>query len=143
MSCCRRYALIHAVLIFLLHANILEARDIYVKLSGASSFNIGSTAGNLTMVDAEGRLANLGESVHISVANGNAQISSFSFPLPIRITSAGLLKFNDRTYRGSFMITQKAGLLNALDVEYYLCGVLPAEVGASWPDEALRAQAIT
>ena len=140
---CRRYALIFAALILILDANIIEARDVYVKLSGASSFSIGSTAGNLTMVDAEGRLANLGESVNISVSDGQAQISRFSFPLPIRITSAGLLKFKDRTYRGSFLITQKAGLLNAVDVEYYLCGVLPAEVGASWPDEALRAQAIT
>ena len=142
-SCYRRYALIYAVLVLLLHTNILEARDIYVKLSGASSFSIESTAGNLTMVDAEGRIANLGESVNISVSDGNARISSFSFPLPIRITNDGLLKFNGRTYRGAFLITQKAGLLNAVDVEYYLCGVLPAEVGATWPDEALRAQAIT
>ena len=142
-SCYRRYALIYAVLVLLLHTNILEARDIYVKLSGASSFSIESTAGNLSMVDAEGRIANLGESVNISVSDGNARISSYYFPLPIRITNNGLLKFKDRTYRGSFLITQKAGLLNAVDVEYYLCGVLPAEVGATWPDEALRAQAIT
>ena len=142
-SCYRRYALIYAVLVLLLNAKIIEARDVYVKLSGASSFNIGSTSGNLTMIDAEGRLANLGEAVNISVSDGQARISSFSFPLPIRITNTGLLKFNGRTYRGAFLITQKAGLLNAVDVEYYLCGVLPAEVGASWPDEALRAQAIT
>ncbi|MBQ7545136.1 MAG: SpoIID/LytB domain-containing protein [Synergistaceae bacterium] len=119
-----------------------EARDVYVRLSGGSVFNIGSTAGTLTMVDADGRLANLGESAHLTVSGGNVNISAFSFPMPVRITSAGLLKFNGRTYRGAFLITQKAGLLNAVDVEQYLCGVLPAEVGASWPREALRAQAI-
>ena len=95
------------------------------------------------MVDAEGRLANLGESAQISVSGSTVVIGGYSFFMPVRITGTGFLKFNGRTYRGAFVITQKAGLLNALDVEQYLCGVLPAEVGASWPDEALRAQAIT
>ena len=40
------------------------------------------------------------------------------------------------------MLTQKGGLLNVIDVEQYLRGVLPAEVGATWHMQALRAQAI-
>ena len=130
------------VLAALLLAMPCEARDIYVRLSGGSAFSISSTAGNLTMIDAEGRLANLGDSARLTVSGGNVAINAFTFPLPVRITSTGLLRFNSRSYRGAFLITQKAGLLNAIDVEQYLRGVLPAEVGASWPKEALRAQAI-
>ena len=95
------------------------------------------------MTDAEGRLANLGESSRITISGNTVLIGSFSFLMPIRITSTGFLRFNGRSYRGSFLITQRGGLLNAVDIEQYLCGVLPAEVGATWPEQALRAQAIS
>ncbi|MBR2209072.1 MAG: SpoIID/LytB domain-containing protein [Synergistaceae bacterium] len=120
-----------------------EARDVYVRLSGGSSYNIGTTSGNLAMTDADGRLANLGESTNISVSGGNVNIMGHSFAMPVRLSSPGLLKFNGRTYRGSFLITQRGGLLNVVELENYLRGVLPAEVGASWHEQALRAQAIT
>ncbi|MBQ7193988.1 MAG: SpoIID/LytB domain-containing protein [Synergistaceae bacterium] len=120
----------------------LQARDVYVRLSNSGSYSIGITEGMLTMTDAEGRLANLGDSAQISVSNGYVNIMGFSFLMPVRITGTGLLQFKDRTYRGAFLITQRAGLLNVLDVEQYLCGVLPAEVGANWHEQALRTQAI-
>jgi len=120
-----------------------EARDIYVRLSGGSSYSIGTTSGNLAMTDAEGRLANLGDSSNISVSGNNVIIMGHSFTMPVKISSPGLLKFNGRTYRGNFLITQRGGLLNVVELENYLRGVLPAEVGASWHEQALRAQAIT
>ena len=118
------------------------ARDVYVRLSNSGSYSIGITHGMLTMTDAEGRLANLGESTEITASNGYVMIMGNAFPMPVRISGAGLLQFKDRTYRGAFLITQRAGLLNVIDVEAYLCGVLPAEVGANWHEEALRTQAI-
>lgn len=138
---CRRNCIVLALLFFL-SANQLEARDVYVRLSQSGSYTIGTTVGNLAMTDGEGRLANLGFSVQITAAGDHVNIAGYSFLMPIRITSSGYLKFNGRTYRGSFLITQKGGLLNVLDVEQYLYGVLPAEVGASWHTQALRAQAI-
>ena len=139
--------IIYKIIIFLIFllsfVENLEARDIYVKLSGASAFNIGITSGNLAMTDAEGRLVNLGDGANISVSNGSVNILGHSFFMPVRISGTGLLKFNGKTYRGAFLITQRGGLLNVVDLENYLCGVLPAEVGASWHEQALRAQAIT
>lgn len=120
----------------------LEARDVYVRLSGGSNFNIGVTEGYITMTDSSGRLISLGDSANLTVSGGNVSAGGYSFPLPAKITGQGLLKFNGRTYRGAFMLTQKSGLLNVVDVEQYLRGVLPAEVGASWHMQALRAQAI-
>ena len=119
-----------------------EARDVYVRLSNSGSYSIGITQGMLTMTDAEGRLANLGESAQISVSGGYVSIMGNTFLMPVRISGSGLLQFKGRTYRGAFLITQKGGLLNVLDVEQYLCGVLPAEVGANWHNQALRTQAI-
>ena len=134
--------IIFFVFAFIFRVNKTEARDVYVKLSGAGSYSIGITQGNLVMTDAEGRLANLGDSAQITVSNGNVNIGGHAFMMPVRITGEGFLKFNGRNYRGAFLITQRGGLLNAIDLEQYLCGVLPAEVGASWHEQALRVQAI-
>lgn len=139
---CRKNYSVFIVIFFLLSAGEASARDIYVRLSQSGSYSIGTTSGNLAMTDGEGRLANLGTSVQISSAGDRVNIAGHSFFMPIRITTAGFLKFNGKTYRGAFLITQKAGLLNVVDIEQYLCGVLPAEVGASWHTQALRAQAI-
>ena len=139
----RTYIKTLLILFLIFNVSEIEARDVYVKLSGASAFNIGITSGNLAMTDAEGRLANLGDSANISVSNGSVNILGHSFFMPVRISGTGLLKFNGKTYRGTFLITQRGGLLNVVDLENYLCGVLPAEVGASWHSQALRAQAIT
>lgn len=135
-------ALFLLTLIFTLKSGTLEARDVYVRLSQAGSYTIGITQGSLAMTDAEGRLANLGTSAQITATGESVMIAGHSFMMPVRITGAGFLKFNGKTYRGAFLITQRGGLLNVLDVEQYVCGVLPAEVGASWHMQALRAQAI-
>ena len=114
-----------------------------MKLSGGSRFSIGVTQGILSITDANGSAVNAGDSTVISVSGNSANVSGFTFTLPIRITGPGYLKFNGRTYRGSFLITQRAGLLNVVNIEQYLYGVLPAEVGANWHMEALKAQAIS
>ncbi|MFD1736814.1 SpoIID/LytB domain-containing protein [Bacillus salitolerans] len=48
-------------------------------------------------------------------------------------------------YRGSFTVvpgTDRPALFNTLDMENYLKGVVPSEMPASWPMEALKAQAV-
>jgi SpoIID/LytB domain protein len=50
-----------------------------------------------------------------------------------------------RTYRGSIEFRPRPEgitLVNSLNIEEYLYGVIPAEMPASWPREALKAQAI-
>lgn len=130
------------ILAIMLFATPSNARDIYVKLSGGSRFSVAVTQGNLTLIDANGSVMNTGSSAQISVSGNTANVGGLSLAMPLRVTGPGFLKFNGRTYRGSFVITQRAGLLNVVNLEQYLYGVLPAEVGANWHMEALRAQAI-
>ena len=50
-----------------------------------------------------------------------------------------------RTYRGQMrMLVKSTGLqtINILPIEQYLRGVVPAESPASWPIEAVKAQAV-
>ncbi|MBR0247370.1 MAG: hypothetical protein IJQ70_00175, partial [Synergistaceae bacterium] len=93
----RIFAIIIAVLSWTFGA---EARDVYVRLSNSGSYSIGITQGMLTMTDAEGRLANLGDSAQISASGGYVSIMGNTFLMPVRISGSGLLQFKGRTYRG-------------------------------------------
>lgn len=53
-----------------------------------------------------------------------------------------ILRFGGRAYRGSFSLLTNGYVLNILDVEEYLYGVVGQEIGYSAPREALRVQAI-
>ncbi|MCL1849415.1 MAG: SpoIID/LytB domain-containing protein [Clostridiales bacterium] len=57
-----------------------------------------------------------------------------------------IVMYNQKTYRGGFVVENRSGVLNvinALDVDDYLLGVLPMEMGMSTaPVEALKAQAV-
>lgn len=53
--------------------------------------------------------------------------------------------FPDYSYRGRIEFTREGGMLktvNVVPLEEYLYGVVPAEMSSSWPEEALKAQAV-
>jgi stage II sporulation protein D len=57
----------------------------------------------------------------------------------------GYFQFGDRVYRGAAVALARDGqvtLVNAVDVEEYVRGVLPMEMPTSWQDEALKSQAV-
>ncbi|MGB9553205.1 MAG: SpoIID/LytB domain-containing protein, partial [bacterium] len=67
----------------------------------------------------------------------------------IKFEGNGLLKVNSRRYRGYIDLylrirnsERELLLLNELDLESYLYGVVPAEMPFDWPPEALKAQAV-
>lgn len=53
---------------------------------------------------------------------------------------------NDREYAGQVVLRPSTNatltVINRLDIESYLCGVLPYEMSTGWPLEALKAQAV-
>lgn len=61
-------------------------------------------------------------------------------------TQKGLLRYQGKVYRGSILVQNingKLNVINILDVDDYLLGVLPMEMGMNnTPVEALKAQAI-
>ncbi len=74
------------------------------------------------------------------LVDGDAVGRSISFS-----TASGLVGWSGQPYRGALTFTASDSqllVINQLDVEDYLRGVVPAEMQASWPVEALRAQAI-
>ncbi|HBB66914.1 MAG: hypothetical protein A2X28_04835 [Elusimicrobia bacterium GWA2_56_46] len=55
-------------------------------------------------------------------------------------------KYSDRQYRGMMEISpvtgRGLGVVNVVDMEVYLLGVVPSEVSSQWPYESLKAQAV-
>ncbi len=93
------------------------------------------------------QLALPGEQVSVAALDGMIFLNNLPVgPGPIRIIpDAGLLRWNNRSYRGEFLITAGGGrlsLINRLPVEDYLRGVVPREVYPSWPLASLKAQAV-
>jgi stage II sporulation protein D len=76
------------------------------------------------------------------------QIGSWQTPSVVWVkprTEEGLVYVGERWYRGSVQLLQVSGKLlavNYVDLESYLYSVVGAEMPASWPVEALKAQAI-
>lgn len=57
----------------------------------------------------------------------------------------GTLRVLERRYRGAIQLSavgDQVEVVNVLDIEAYLRGVVPSEMSASWPLEALKAQAV-
>lgn len=63
----------------------------------------------------------------------------------LKPTSGGYISAKNRWYRGEFMLFNKNGaitVVNHLDIESYLRGVVPSEMPSKWNYEAHKAQAI-
>ncbi len=65
--------------------------------------------------------------------------------LPVTITSQNPININGVNYKGKISLEENEGrlcIVNYVDVEDYLAGVLACEMSPKWPMEALKAQAV-
>jgi stage II sporulation protein D len=75
------------------------------------------------------------------VVAGDSEVSQLS----VEPQNGGYVWINDRWYRGSVQVVVVNGQLTAIDrvdLEHYLYSVLGAEMSATFPAEALKAQAV-
>lgn len=64
---------------------------------------------------------------------------------PVEVTGRDLIAVDGRRYRGAVRLYAERGRVQAVNlvpIEEYLASVLGAEMGAAWPAEALKAQAV-
>ena len=90
-----------------------------------------------------------GGSGWIAVANGAGGIglSGVSFGPAVRLTAQrGFLRADGRPYRGSLELRRMASgrltVVNLVDLEEYVDGVIKGEIDPRWPQAAVRAQAV-
>jgi len=122
-----------------------EALDIKVGLaSGTTALHL-SSASQITAVDKNGSRTsssafNLKASGSVKIIAGNRSMSQ-----PVKFFSKSPLVYNNRKYRGYFMVLNSKGrltLVNVVELEDYIRGVLKMEVNPDWPVESLKAQAV-
>lgn len=123
-----------------------DARMVSVGLSiGQSTLKI-SSASAMTVTDGAGKRHSIGGTAEFRAAGaGTVKAGNHSFRLPVTISGKAPLSFNGRRYRGTFRIISSGSgitLVNVLDLEEYLRGVLKMEINPSWPMEAVKTQAI-
>ncbi|MDI9370446.1 MAG: SpoIID/LytB domain-containing protein [Synergistaceae bacterium] len=133
------------LLILMLQSPAL-ARNVSVGLAiGQASVSVKSESA-ITVVDSGGKKHSVGKSVDFKAsAKGCVSAGKLLLKLPVSLSSGHPLSFNGRRYRGSLRLVASGSgvtLLNVIDLEEYLRGVLKMEVNPAWSMEALKAQAI-
>ncbi|MBP3821417.1 SpoIID/LytB domain-containing protein [bacterium] len=81
----------------------------------------------------------------IAVKNGSKYFPLGTDSLVLRTDTEGFVSTKGKWYRGKLfvkMFNGKLTVINDLDIEDYLRGVVPSEMPPSWEFEALKAQAI-
>jgi len=130
-----------------------DARVLLQSTSGSAAFSGASSAGGRKLSPSKTYYARgrVGGQVELRDARGR---SLATVPAPLRATGPGALTLmgragNGRTngaYRGALEFRGGTfggvNAINALPVDEYVKGVIPLESPASWPIEALKAQAV-
>jgi stage II sporulation protein D len=109
-----------------------------VSIRSASPFRVRDVFGKTYALDA-GTVA-LGPKLRVTVAGVPTTL-----PGPLLFLPGSAPLEVDRPYRGQLAVSVTAGKLDAVNVlglEQYLQGVVAQEMPSSWPEEALKAQAV-
>lgn len=94
--------------------------------------------------DDSGRAVLLEYPASVRTDRGRVQFGSSSSRL-LRVTAAGPLRVNGKSYRGLIELSSQNGKLlvvNELPLEQYLVGVINSEISSTWPMEAIKTQAV-
>ncbi|XDD45478.1 SpoIID/LytB domain-containing protein [Leptospira sp. WS39.C2] len=115
-----------------------KSRPVRVLLGFASDEEIFKTSGEIIVKDAN--------DLTIKRAYDFLSLNPTAIKAPISIHSnSEWIDYKGVSYRGSVLLKPLDGkvlIINIVPVELYLLSVVPSEVSASWPKEALKAQAV-
>ncbi len=92
-------------------------------------------------------ISNKGDGTLLHRSSGRTiRIVPDRIPVPVLVgSSSGIVRVNGTSYRGLVEVFSHRGgvsAVNIIDIEDYLCSVVPGEIPPSWPSEALKAQAV-
>lgn len=131
-------------LMILIVSSPIFAQSIRIGLaSGLRSATV--TGSNLVAVDQNGKTQNLGSKAVIKTGLNSVVINGSNFSPKVQIQSQGYIRYGKKAYAGAMtfpLAKGKFSVVNQLDLEEYLRGILKMEANPTWPLEALKAQAI-
>ena len=108
---------------------------------------VGSAAvsGASLKASSDGRTFSLPASFTVAARGGSVVVQGKAYPSPLIITSLQPIRCNKVSYEGELVVRAHGGRLtvvNKLDLEKYLRGVLGFEISPAWALEVLKAQAV-
>ncbi|MCD8048423.1 MAG: SpoIID/LytB domain-containing protein [Clostridia bacterium] len=127
--------------------NIYDASGTYIATFPAGSEGVATISGGA--IKSEG--IDTGETVSEETEDGetavyNVYAGAFSTTSgAVTLSSNSVISFNGAQHRGSFELRDDGGkmtVINIVGMNDYLSSVLGKEMSASWPQEALKAQAV-
>lgn len=122
---------------------ILNQDDKKVNLRGNKEFRVVLENNELKLIDSKDKILIRGTSLEIKNSDRNNPLSVKQVPFGIGWFWAGN---EDRTYLGNLEFypneDNKIDVISILDMETYLLGVVPSEIGENAPLEALKAQTL-
>jgi stage II sporulation protein D len=152
--CCKKRLYLTAVIVLLLSLSVVtftpaiaSSATISVGIStGESSSSFSAGKGTFSITAASGEMTSFKSVIKISASNAGMIVAgSKKMKLPVTIKSQSMINWNGRPYRGHLRLVQDGRgftVVNVIEVEDYLKGVLKMEVNPSWPMEVLKAQAV-
>ena len=134
-----------AIIFVLLWSVPASAREITVLLK--QRVTQGAIGGQgVVLTDARGMYTKpFNGTFKISYSNGAMKAGKVTYKLPVTMKSGSGVVVDGVKYKGALVIERNGNglnLVNKVDVEEYLKGVLKSEMSPSWPKEALKAQAV-
>jgi len=142
---------VHAVLLLLATPAMGQSSSglgtVRVLLAVEQQLTVTAAGAHSGVVDGVRRFSSpLALSWPVELVDGGLSVdgSVIGTSLTLRMDS-GLIEYAGQRYRGALRLSaipEGIEVVNVLDVESYLRGVVPAEMAASWPLEALKAQAV-
>lgn len=134
-------------------SSVAGATDIKVLLNSITYTDIFVASGQYTVTGDSVKFdCTKGDKISVKINSGNVIVSKngerkINGANTVYINEKGnalnLLKYNNIMYRGSGIVFGKGYLVNKIDIEEYLYGVVCKEMGySSQPLEALKAQAV-
>ncbi len=136
------------ILFLLLLVNLNLSSELRVKIAQASAIDISGT-GYFELYDCENFIGRrYSASIELKATAGGILTSSYGeFLGPVFVYSFpdNYIKIGNRRYRGAFEIRRQGGgllVINIVDLEEYLYGIIRREISTDWPIEAIKAQAV-
>ncbi len=134
------------LLLLLLSALPVAAQAAPIRIGLAVGVPSGTIRGTgIRAVDAGGQELGLSGTVSLVAQAGSVRIGDRILALPVRLSSASPIFWGPTAYGGVLVLTASgAGMtvIDEIELEDYLRGILKIEVDPAWPMESLKAQAI-
>lgn len=137
-----------ALLFLLLLSNLGFSLELRVKIAQSSVVDISGT-GYFELYDEDNLMGRrYSAPLQLKATAGGILTSSygeFLGPVFVYPLSNSYIKIGNRRYRGFFEIRRQGGgllVINIVDMEEYLPGIIRREISTDWPMEAIKTQAV-